>query len=272
MDIALCTEDGITYTAVDFSHLAFSDLGKKRRLLACPECNGPAFFRKASRGGRAPCFGARPHGENCSMATLEHDRQEDGAGEDQDALNNAGTRIVVDFNFGAHDHQDHVETPGLTPNRNRLGRYSGDGTRPDAEMHRRLSSLLKTLIHAPNFRHSDQIIAIEGRPEIPARHFFISLLDADDSCAGRFGGYWGLLSDAKPTGDGGLWLNSGGLDNISFCLSAIDANEIRRRYQIQEDEDFSGAYILIFGTPKISQNGKLYCIVADAAHMVLKLA
>jgi hypothetical protein len=74
MDIARCTEDGVTYTAIDFSNLSKDDLFHKRRLLRCPKCGGPAFFRNASAIGRGPCFGARPHAVGCVLAAQEHEK------------------------------------------------------------------------------------------------------------------------------------------------------------------------------------------------------
>lgn len=271
MDIAVCTEDGETYTAVEFAAQNQADIGRKRRLLQCPECDGPAFFRKASRGGRAPCFGARPHIGDCGLAALDQERRGDGLGEDQDALYNLGNRIIVDLNFGALDHPVHVGDPNRAPNRRREGRYAGDGDRANAEMHRRLSTLLRTLIEAPNFRHSDQLIAVNDHPEMAARDFFVSLPNITHQYIGQFRGYWGLLSDAAYDSSGTLWLNSGGRNNISFCLNAEYAEVLAERHRFEDEEDLAGSYILAFGEPRISQNGKFFCSIADPAYVTLRL-
>lgn len=44
MDTAKCTEDCVSYKADESAQLHPADLDRKRRLLQCPECNGPAFF------------------------------------------------------------------------------------------------------------------------------------------------------------------------------------------------------------------------------------
>lgn len=271
MDTARCTEDGVTYTAVDFSRLPPNNLARKRRLLQCSECGGPAFFRKASRSGRTRCFGARPHIDGCGMAAQDFARLEDGVGDDQDVLHNPGNRIVVDLNFGAQAQTEHIDGAGRTRNPGRGGRYVGDGFRPDAQMHRRLSTLLRTLIEAPAFRNSDQIIEINGHGEIAARNFFVPLLSASTQYAGLFRGYWGLLSDARFSEDHTLWLNSGGRDNISFCLSSEYVGVITQRYRVEDEEDLAGAYILALGTCRVSQNGKLYCVIDEPAYMALRL-
>lgn len=272
MDVARCTEDGHTYEAVEFSQLPPIELARKRRLLCCPECNGPAFFRKASRSGRAACFGARPHAGGCGLAAPEHDVQPDGQGTDQDALNNPGGRIVVDFNYGAQEQPEHEEAPGLPRNPNRRGRFVGEGDRPDARMHRRLSTLLRNLVEAPNFSQSDQLLEIEGRDEIAVRDFFVPLDAVSEEHARMYRGFWGMISDARFAADGTLWLNSGGRDDVSFCVDEEHVDAIYDRYGVDDEEDIAGAYVLVFGTLRVSQNGKLYCLVTNPGYMALRLA
>lgn len=269
---ARCTEDGVIYAAVDFARLPTEELARKRRFLQCSECGGPAFFRKASRGGRAACFGARPHAPNCELAAPEYDPNADGRGEDQDQLLNPGNRIVVDLNYGAA-HQPVVrEEEGLPRNRERRGRYGGERGRPQARMQRRLSTLLRNLIEIPEFRQSDQILEIEGYPEITVRDFFVPLLEVTTDHEGQFLGYWGMLSDARRAYDGTLWLNSGGRDAISFCLDEHLVTPLFERYGIEDEEGLAGAYILVLGTPSVSQRSKVYCDLAIHEHMTMRLA
>jgi hypothetical protein len=44
MDQAICTEDGVIYTATNFSRLHPEDLARKRQLLHCIEYSVIAFF------------------------------------------------------------------------------------------------------------------------------------------------------------------------------------------------------------------------------------
>lgn len=268
---AKCTEDSETYAAVDFSRLSTEEIARKRRFLQCPECGGPAFFRRASRGGRAACFGARPHAPNCELAAPEYDPNQDGQGEDQDQLFNPGNRIVVDLNYGAAQQYMVQEVDGLPSNRNRRGRYGGDGGRPQARMHRRLGSLLRTLIEVPAFRQSDQVVEIDDHPEMTVSEFFVPLLDVTAGHEGQFRGYWGMLSDARRASEGTLWLNSGGRDSISFCLDEHLIKPLFERYGIEDEEDIAGAYILVLGSPSVSQRNKVYCDLSVNEHMALRL-
>lgn len=270
MDTATCTEDEHTYTAVEFAALASETLERRRRLLRCAECNGPAFFRKRSRSGRGACFGARPHVEGCNQATADNDLLIPGAGDDQDELYNPGDRIVIDLGYGAQEPQVHRDQDATQTRRARGGRFVGDGNRANAEMHRRLSTMLRTLVEAPNFRYSDQIIAVGDHAELPARDFFVNFSDVTRQYSGQFRGYWGLLSDARRGADNTLWLNSGGRTSMSVCLPEEFVDVIAQRYRLTEDEDFSGAYLLVLATLSVSQYGKIFCVVNDPAVMSLR--
>lgn len=270
MDTAICTEDGYTYTAVEFSRLDPGQLERKRRHLLCEECEFAAFFRKVSRSGRGACFGARPHGPNCSQAAVDNDVRIPGAGDDQDEAFNAGDRIVVELAFGGQDGEVHLDGDERGPRRPRGGRYVGDGGPRAAQMHRRLSTLLRLLVTAPNFRFSDQIIAVANKPELPARDFFVHLSDVTAQHAGQFRGYWGQLTDAGEGSDGVLWLNSGGRSEASFLLPQEYRQQVMQRFRLDEEEDFAGMYILVLGTLRVSRYGKKICDVEDPAMITLR--
>lgn len=202
--------------------------------------DGPAFFRKRSRSGRGACFGARPHADGCDQATADNDLLISG-GDDQDELYNPGDRIVIDLGYGAQEQQIHLDQDARQPRRARGGSYVGDGNRGSAEMHRRLSTMLRTLVAAPNFRYSDQIIAVAEYPELPAHDFFVQFSTVTAQYSGQFRGYWGLISDARRGVADTLWLNSGGCTSMSVCLPAEHVEAVMQRYRLTEDEDFSGA-------------------------------
>lgn len=270
MDVARCTLDNITYSSEQFAQLAPVEISQKRRFLVCPECGGPAFFRKQTRNGRAACFGARPHQPNCGLAALDETRVIDGHGEVVDVIDNPGERIVVDLNFGAQLHV-HAE-PNVGPGnaRARAGVHAGGNSQNSARMHRRLSSLLRTLIESPHFRTSAQILEILGR-EIPVRDFFVPLLNIGAQHRNSMKGFWGMLSDVGAGQPGTVWLNSGGRDDISFCIDEQSFAAVCNRFHITDIEEFSGAYILVIGEARVSQNGKLYCVIENQDMVSLRL-
>ena len=270
MDIALCTLNNLTYTSAQFSQLPFADIGEKRRSLVCPECGGPAFFRKQTRNGRAACFGARPHQANCSLSVLDETRVIHGQGEIAEVIYNPGERIVVDLVFGAQQHV-HAE-PNFNPIRGgaRAGIHIGDNAANNARMHRRLSTLLRTLIESPAFRNSHQVLEILGN-EIEVRDFFVPLLEIQPHHLDITRGFWGMLSDVGVDQSGTAWLNSGGRGNISFVIDDNSFLQVCERFKINEEEDFSGAYILVIGEARLSQNGKIYCSIQDPNMVCIRL-
>lgn len=266
MNNARCTDDGAIYTADNFSRLFSEDLEWKRRLLQCPECGGPAFFRNASLNGRGACFGARPHAHGCGMAAQDYERLLNGVGEGQDALQIPRGKIVVDFGYGSPAQPEYVDGTG------RASRIPDDGYRHDFQEHRRPSTLLRLLIGSPAFRNSDSLIEVHEKSEIHVRDLFVPLLSVTDQYLGLFRGFWGLLSGVGFSEDQStLWFNSGGLDTISFCLDTKCLPEFTQRYRVRDEEDIAGAYVLVFGTLKVSPVGKLYCAIEDLDFMALRL-
>lgn len=152
----------------------------------------------------------------------------------------------------------------------RAGAYTGGGNPNNARMHRRLSTLLRTLIESPHFRQSDQTLEILGI-EIMVRDFFVPLLDIKPHHLNSMKGYWGMLSDVAVGQSGTVWLNSGGRDDISFCLDEKQFSDISARFRITDPEEYSGAYILVIGEVKLSQNNKKYCNIQDQKMICLRL-
>ena len=270
LDTATCTLDNHSYTAVDFSRLPPIDLERKRRQLICDDCGFVAFFRKPSRSGRGACFGARPHAVGCAAAAADNEIPVPGGGDDQDEIYNPGDRIVVELAFGGQEQPPHVDGDPRGPRRPRGGQYVGDGGPRYGQMHRRLSTLLRLLVTAPNFRFSQQVIAVEGQPELPANQFFVQLGDVTPQYATQFRGYWGQLSDAKYDSEGALWLNSGGRGEMSFCLQPQHVKTVMERFRLDDEEELAGTDILVLGTLHVSRNGKMFCAIQDPASMTLR--
>ncbi len=264
MNNAKCTDDGLIYTAFEFSQLISADLEMKRHSLQCPECGGPAFFRHASHIGRAACFGARPHAQGCQLAAQEC------TDENQEAMHVPGGKIVVDFGFGSPTRLESVEYSRQTPNSDRASHILGDGYRPPVHLHRRLSSLLRTLIAFPAFSDSGQSIVIEGYGEIAARDFFVQIESVTSHDSGQLRGFWGAITDAQFAKDQSLWLNSSGRSNLSFCLDSKYVTVFTQRHRIDNLKDFAGAYFLVIGTPRVSSNGKLHLIISGPEFIALR--
>ena len=271
MDIAKCSLNDQTYTAVMFAELPPNELSDKRQNLVCIECQADAFFRKASRSGQAACFGARPHIEGCTFASPETLTTEAEGGE-EDIIHNPGQIIEIDLNFGAAPQNVDIEPDGGDEAaQGRGGRHVGRGARPNVNMQRRLSTLLRNLINSNEFRESSQQIELEGRDATSVRNFFVNFNDVSSDHDGKFHGYWGMLTDARIGHGNTLWLNSGGRGAVSCVVSATNTGALYERYNIDDEEEFVGAYILIIGTKETSQNGKQYISAASVNHLVVRV-
>lgn len=153
----------------------------------------------------------------------------------------------------------------------RGGRFVRGQGRRSAVMHRRLSTLLKNLMHSEEFRDSNQLIALpEG--EFRVRDFFVEFSDVDACHVGEYRGFWGMLSDARFGREESLWLNSGGRDNVSTVVANALVDDFFRRFRLDELEDLAGAYILIFGTLGVSGNRKLYLACNNLQYITASLA
>ncbi|WP_409281473.1 hypothetical protein [Pseudomonas defluvii] len=254
MDSALCLANGKQYTGPEFAGLNEALRNDLRRQLVCVECRTPAYFRKESKSGQGPCFGARPH-TGCVLATPESARGI-GAGTEEDILHNPGTHIVIDAAQGAHENVN-IDVDGPNGGAARGGRYTGAGGQRNANSRRRLRPLLKNLIYLPAFRTSTQTIEIPERGTWTVRELFVNFSDADTVPLGAFHGFWGEIYDVGTGADGSLWLNAGQREAVSVVVNVTQVNAFLARHSMTVAE-LEGVHLLVFGTIHRSGNGKLY--------------
>lgn len=257
MDIANCTIDGKTYSAVNFAELPEEELTEKRRNLICTECKADAFFRRESKSGQAACFGATPHKEGCELAAPEAGKGE-GEGGDEDIIHNPGNIIEIDLNFGGSVPDNVDIKPGVDDtNTVGKGRHTGKGNRPHANSHRRLSTLLRNLLRSFEYRNSEQLIELSGHEKTKIKDFFVKFPYIRGKHNDKFHGYWGAITDAKFM-SGNLWLNSGGPSSVSIFIAKEEVNTFLERFKLEDEESLAGTNVLALGTKYTSQKGKQY--------------
>ena len=59
----------ITFSIFEFKTLSAEKIKQYRHQLFCPECLQVAYFKRASKDGKQPCFGSRYHLPDCSELT-----------------------------------------------------------------------------------------------------------------------------------------------------------------------------------------------------------
>ena len=269
MDKAQCTLNQKSYNAVEFSKLPLKELSQKRNFLICDECKKPAFFRKAATSGQAACFGARPHASSCSNVSQDTLKISSLGSDEEDIIHNPGQIIEIDIIYGQTEVKPDPSVSNDPTASGRARKYTGNGARPNANMHRRLSTLLKNLVNIEEFKNSTQELIIEGRAPISVASFFVEFKDINDSHEEKFLGYWGLLTDAK-INNNTLWLNSGGFNSVSFPVSANEIKKFEGRHKIQNLEDYVGKYALIIGTKATSGKGKEYIKASNIDYITMR--
>lgn len=90
----------ITYSVFKFQKLGDDEIERLRQWLYCPACGGKAYFRKASKDGKAACFGSRYHRADCIefKPSAQKSREEQDAIEVQQVLVEADA-LQIDFSL-----------------------------------------------------------------------------------------------------------------------------------------------------------------------------
>jgi hypothetical protein len=268
MDIAKCVLDNQTYTSLEFSRLPPSELSTKRKQLVCLECQAAVFFRKASRNGQAACFGAFQHFQGCSLSLSEAQslRSENP---NKDVAHHSNEFVELDLTNTLQSDDGVVLAVDKQAGNARDIIYSIDDLKPGPRIRRQLSATLKDLIFSEKFRAPSQEIESEGEASSAASQFFVNFKKIKVDRGEDLHGYFGMLTDARLSSEGALWLNSGGIGDVSCVIQAEMVDKFFQRYNLEDEEDLAGAYVIIIGELKVSQNGKKYISLTDVDYIDL---
>ncbi|EJN18250.1 hypothetical protein [Pseudomonas sp. GM80] len=267
MEIAKCVLDNQIYTALDFSRLPPGELSNKRKHLVCIECQAPTFFRKASRHGHVACFGALAHIEGCSHSSFD---TQNLIVESDNKYTTLHPNSFVELSSIATLCSDGDAAMAVyKKSLNTTNFHSLNDLKSSPDIRRELSATLKSLILSEIFKlHSPEVNSnIESKNS--ADHFFVKFEEVSVNQSEGFGGYFGMLTDARLSSEGALWLNSGGDGGVSCVIQTEMVDGFFRRYKLEDEEDLAGAYVTIIGSLKISQNGKKYIALADLDYIDL---
>jgi hypothetical protein len=268
MDSAKCILDNKIYTALEFSKLAPGELSTKRKYLVCIECQAVAFFRKASRNGQAAYFGAFPHVKDCLFARSDTQRLKlenftSGAAQDLNVSNNLylantpqpyiGAGLAIDKKLS---HQENIP-------------FSVEDLKSGPLIHRALGTKLKSLIFSEKYGEPSHDVGIKEESTPILNHYFASFKSIKPEWTGEIRGYCGMLTDARLSSEGALWLNTGDIGKVSCVIQANMVDTFFRRYTLEDEEDLAGAYVIIIGASQVSSNGKIYIKLVDIDYIDL---
>lgn len=268
MDIAKCVLDEKTYTALEFSKLPPGELSTKRKHMVCVECQAAAFFRKASRKGHAACFGALPHFDGCSLSLSG---TQDFKGGKINKSAEGDSKELITFDLQSTISADFDTWLATTKKASDSGEiiFSAEDLKPGPLLRRQLSDTLKYLILTEKLRTSTREIESKNLGLTTPSHFFLNFDKVELDQSKKLHGYWGMLTDARLSNEGALWLNSGGRVDISCVIKSEIVDEFFEYYNLEDEEDLAGAYVVVVGTLQVSQAGKKYIKLSDIDHIEL---
>lgn len=270
MDIARHIPTDRVMDAMWFSEQPIAQREVMRHELACPVCENSAFFRRASKNGHAACFGAR-HRDDCDMAAGAADRIVDGQGDDVDALFNPGQHIVIDFNFGAAAPVNGDAADMEVRGQRGVRHFVGNGARPDARAHRRLSGLLRNLIGVPGYADADRVIEGDGFDATPSRDFFVHFDNFNAAHLDSIRGMWGTVANVNRRPADGLYLNTGDRYALSILVPNAIFDEVLERSGAVNYQELRGAQVLVVGTPWRTISKKMLCTPQTVNHIAIQL-
>lgn len=274
MESARCTQNDAVYEAQQFAELPVDDLAGKRRNLVCPECGGPAFFRKETQNERNACFGARPHNDGCSMGANQANARTNDRAEKHAGLLNSAKRIVIDFDYESPAHLDKASQSESAQNLNDVGEFAERSPlNIGLVTHMRLRPLLRLLMSVPQFSSSQQIVEIEDMCHAKACDLFVPAHAIDERHERKFLGVFGKISSVQYLpAVGSVWLNFGGPEDLSICIPQQLAPGLFNRLGIDRICSFVQANVLIFGFIRISHTDKRYMIMGNQGELAVDFA
>ncbi|MCJ8304509.1 hypothetical protein [Shewanella sp.] len=259
---AICTLEEtkpVTYTVFKFQKLSDADIEKYRQSLICPACNGKAYFRKASRDGKAACFGSRYHQADCSEFNPSNARvREELAAIEVNQLLVDSDALVIDFSKRAGGKRaslsstdknivveskadnDNAELAGIDAEKTRIQDEPSGMSRVSSEG---LDKLLHSLLRGSELAESDLWVYTDDKYRWRAKNLFVNFADAEPTDNGAPRMYWGTLSHSDKNMH---WLNPADCKDVGIPIEDFQ-QALCQRFDIHERRDLEGAGIIIFG-------------------------
>jgi uncharacterized Zn finger protein (UPF0148 family) len=286
---AICeleTEDHLTarttYSVFKFQQLSDDDIERLRQWLICPACGGKAYFRKASKDGKAACFGSRYHQVDCIefKPSAQKSREEQDAIEVHQQLVDADA-LMIDFSRKPRRHSP-ANKASTGPSASKTAPTSKSSSisessaisesspvpvasSMDAQVQESktdyqvntaahttekrvpsqgLEKLLHSLLRGTDLAKSDLWVYTdtERKYRWRAKNLFVNFADADP-LDNKPHMYWGTISHTDPTMS---WLNPADSKDIGIPIDGIK-QPLLAQFEIEDKRDLEGAGLILFG-------------------------
>ncbi|MBD8139870.1 hypothetical protein IFT36_04840 [Frigoribacterium sp. CFBP 13605] len=270
---ARSTTAGRVFSAEQFEALDPALRSHHRESLTCTGCGAPAYFIRTARNGRAACFGARPHGDDCEMAST------DGEGSAPGSLEEADTIVATDSVFVLQPSRSRAITH-VTEGEDESSRSHRSGRRhtgPETERTTRkslaLNKLLRRLVREPKFRRSKATLVMPDNTSTTIRKFCVpaSTVDASKALPRRL--YWDYVSYVhEDTVRGGAWLNLSKRGAPGIRLNEGMLASVKAAKKITDTGDLTGCSFLYYGAlTRKTTTDKYYFAPQDPQWFIVRL-
>lgn len=269
MDEALLGSAGIVITADRFSQLPSGEQASYRENLLCPACRADAYFIREARNGRRACFGARPHNEDCELASISTEYGGNASLDETDEQINAGDEFRLEpIRNRAIRHVEH--DPSSPPGTGSAARYTRAGGGRVRTSSIGLERLLRQLATRPGFTTAPTLLVLpygtRGRVRTVCRH--ISEVDQDDANRRRI--YWGTIRFPQLSEDGGAWLNTGTRRAPTVRVGADELESLLELHGLDDVEELSGSFFAYWGHLRQGPSGKLLVFADDVQWFAIR--
>ncbi|MGL5669365.1 MAG: hypothetical protein ACRDD9_24940 [Shewanella sp.] len=262
----------VTYSVFKFQQLPEAEIERLRQHLYCPACYGKAYFRKASKDGKAACFGSRYHELDCIEfnPSAQKSREEQDALEVQQQLLDADA-LVIDFSLNPSNkspsnsalkvnasQEQEVgakskmanDTEQLESVQEPKAGYQVAADKPEVAITAQrtpsqgLEKLLHSLLRGSDLATSDLWVYTDDERKYRwrAKNLFVNFADADPT-DNKPHMYWGTISHSDPTLS---WLNPADSKDIGIPIEAVKT-KLFKRFNIEDKRDLEGAGLILFG-------------------------
>jgi len=271
---ARSTTAGRVFSAEQFEALDPALRSHHRESLTCTGCGAPAYFIRTAQNGRAACFGARPHGDDCEMASTDGEDSAPGSLEDADTIVATDSVFVLQPSRSrAITHVTEVDDDAGHAHRS-CRRHTG----PEAERTTRkslaLNKLLRRLVREPKFRRSKVALVVPDGTSTTIRKFCVpaSTVDASRGRPRRL--YWDYVSYVhEDTVRGGAWLNMRQKGSPGIRLNEGMLASVKAAKKITDTGDLAGCSFLYYGAlTRKAKTGKHYFSPQDPEWFIVRLA
>lgn len=268
MDMAKHAPTGEEFLAIDFQERDAVERERMREHLVCIGCDAPAYFVPPTKRGTC-YFGARPHYENCTRATLTGTQTSGSLPEtDERGMNESAFRLRPYRPRSRYAHVEH--DPTKKPYEGVARRYSRSRAGGRTTTGVDFLSLLIKLTGDPEFAKSRKRIDLPDGYAV-VREYCVNATQVTDEHVNRKKLYWGTIHSAKLGKDGGAWLHTQwGSPNVLLVQNMLDL--VMEDHEVEDVEEFAGASFLYLGYLNETRDGShTYLRPGDPEWFALRL-